>query len=151
MSASRPLAVFSAGVLALGALGANGCGDSSDGDNNPSGKSEAPQPKAVTFGQRSASGEAAIAQAEGIIPNPEIIRLRVVAEPPQKVTVSYTLLCTVGGKTGGDSGQFSEDTPIDREIDLPDGKPTECNVSSNAQLEAGVSGKVTMKLRGQER
>ncbi|MGI8730913.1 MAG: hypothetical protein ACR2LK_13170 [Solirubrobacteraceae bacterium] len=154
-ASTRPLAVLSVGVL-LSAFGAFGCGDTSESedDDSPAATAEsgADAPKeGVTFGRQSATGEAAIAQAEGIIRKPEIIRLRVVTEPPQTVMVSYTLLCTVNGETGGDSAQFTEETPIDREVELPDGEPTQCNVSANAQLEVGESGRVTMKLRGRER
>lgn len=166
---SRPLGLLCAAALALGALGAAGCGDSNDSEEErtsatstkDSGSSTTEDSKSgdatpkpakpgITFGQQSASGEAALAQAQGIIDNPEIIRLRVVAEPPQNATVSYTLICTTKGKAGGDSRQFSASTPIDREVEI-NGKPTECNVSANAQLEVGKRGKVTMKLRGRER
>lgn len=159
-----------AAALALGALGAAGCGDSSDsegertsaGSTNGSESSTTKDAKSgdatsksdkpgITFGQKSATGESALAQAQGTIDNPEIVRLRVVADPPQNASVSYTLICVVNGKAGGDSGQFSASTPIDREIKIPGGKPSDCNVSANAQLEVGRSGKVTMKLRGRER
>lgn len=170
---SRPLGLLCAAALALGAVGAAGCGDSSDSEDqrtsaastngSPSSttkdaksgdatsKPAKPAKPGITFGQQSASGEAAVAQAQGIIDKPEIIRLRVIAQPPQNVNVSYTLLCTKKGKTGGDTRQFSASTPIDREVEIPNGKPTKCNVSANAQLEFGKRGKVTMKLRGRER
>lgn len=167
---SRPLGLLCAVALALGAVGAAGCGDSSDSEDertsaastsgSPSSTTKdaksgdatsKPAKPGITFGQQSASGEAAVAQAQGIIDNPEIIRLRVIAQPPQNANVSYTLLCTTKGKTGGDTRQFSASTPIDREVEIPNGKPTKCNVSANAQLEFGQRGKVTMKLRGRER
>ncbi len=173
---TRPIALFATAALALAVMGVYGCGDSdapdddksstaatatSEGSTSKQTRSETSTtdaPKSgtstkpgVTFAQRSATGESAIAQAQGIIDNPEIIRLRVVAEPPQQANVSYTLICVVRGKARGDSGQFSAKTPIDREIEIPGGTPTDCNVSANAQLESRRSGKVTMKLRGRER
>lgn len=173
---SSPLGLLCAAALALGVVGAAGCGDSSDSADqrtsaastkgSPSSttkdaksgdatskpaKPAKPAKPGITFGQQSASGEAAVAQAQGIIDNPEIIRLRVIAQPPQNANVSYTLNCTTKGKTGGDTRQFSASTPIDREVEIPNGKPAKCTVSANAQLEFGKRGKVTMKLRGRER
>lgn len=152
-----PLALLAAGLFALAAMGADDCSDTSaPKDDNPSASSpdkpKASGPKkAMTFGQQGASGEAAIAQTTGTLRSPEIIRVRVKTEPPLNASVSYTLVCATGASAGSDSGQFTAASPIDRKIAIPNGKPDSCDVSANAQLEAGGSGKVTIKLRGRER
>lgn len=105
----------------------------------------------MTFGQQSASGEAAIAQVLGTIKNPQIIRIKVKTDPPLQASVTYTLICATGGSAGSDSGQFTAASPVDRKIAIPNGKPDSCDVSANAQLEAGGRGKITIKLRGRER
>ncbi|MEJ7786413.1 MAG: hypothetical protein WKF96_16540 [Solirubrobacteraceae bacterium] len=137
--------------------------DTTTTDDNPSaatettqttqsdGSSPPPPPsKSVTFGKQSASGEFAIAQTSGTIDSPEVIRVRVKTTPEQSVLVSYTLVCSTGASAGTDSGQFSAKTPVDRKIDVPNGKPDSCMVSANAQME-GPKGTIEIKLRGIER
>lgn len=158
MMICKPTVAAGAVMFAVAAMGADSCGDTSKPkDDNPSAvpadksKTKSSTPKAVTFGQQSASGEAAIAQTEGTIRNPEIIRVRVKTVPPLKASVTYTLICATGGSAGSKSGQFTASSPIDRKINIPNGRPDSCDVSANAQLEAGGDGTITIKLRGRER
>ncbi len=134
----------------LGACVVDGDSDEKDASTTPS-RSTTTQAvsTAVTIGKASATGDFAVAQADGSIKNPKRISLVVTAVPDQQVDVSYNVTCTTDtprAKTFSDD--FSAKTPVERKIDVPSTTPEACDLAANAQLEG--KGELRVQLKGSE-
>ena len=99
---------------------------------------------ASKIGSASASGDYAIALASGTAENPGTINVRVTASPRQRVSVSWTMVCSKGLGAGSKSGQFSARTTVTRALRKPQSNPDSCTVSASAQLDNGGRVRVTL-------
>lgn len=153
----RLLLLLTLGILAAAVMGQDDAcsgdlGDTStveEGDENTAeAEPEAPA-EPVTFGEGEASGDFALASADGTIDAPQEIRVLIGATPEQEVQVTYTATCTQGGGGAGNTDdQFTETTPIDKTIELPADDVTSCIVAASGQLQEG--GDIRVRLRGTE-
>jgi hypothetical protein len=101
---------------------------------------------AKTIDKSSSSGDYAIASASGTVKHPKTIKVKVTAKPNQKVTVSWTMVCSRGLNAGSKSGQYKARTPTTRALKKPMSNADDCIVSANAQLDSG--GHVTIAILG---
>jgi len=115
------------------------------GERQEQPSAEAPA-KQVRIDSGSASGDFAIASADGTIDDPSEVRMRVRATPPQEVQATWTMTCAQGTGAGSSDDQFNATTPVSRRLKLPSKDPNDCTVAANAQLAEG--GKVTVTLTG---
>lgn len=104
----------------------------------------APLANAKTIAKGHASGDYAVTQAAGTVKRPGTIRVKVTASPRQKVSVSWTMVCTKGTNAGSKSGQFEARTNVNRALKKPMSHTDSCTVSANAQLSG--SGKVSIAI-----
>jgi hypothetical protein len=96
------------------------------------------------IGQGSATGEFAIAVAEGSAEKPRELFVKVVSSPSQYVDGAYTVVCTKGQGAGTADEIFGGDTPLVEPLKHPFKHPDRCDVAADAQL--SESGSVTVKL-----
>ena len=93
-----------------------------------------PSAHAMVLDSESARGHHAYASAAGVIAVPASMRLRVAATPRQRVSGSWTMLCSVGFAGGSASGSFSGGTTLRLTLPIPLPGPDQCTVSAGAQL-----------------
>jgi hypothetical protein len=93
-----------------------------------------PTAHAMVVDSESARGHHAYASAAGVIVTPASIKLRVVATPRQRVSGSWTMLCSFGFAGGSASGSFSGGTTLRLTLPIPLPGPDQCTVSAEAQL-----------------
>jgi len=96
------------------------------------------------IGRASASGDYAIALADGQATKPRAILIRVLARPNQSVSGNWTMVCSKGFGAGSKSGRFAARTPLTRRLRMPMSRPDDCSVSGSAQLKR--SGRITVLL-----
>jgi hypothetical protein len=96
------------------------------------------------IGQGSASGEFAIALAEGSAKKPRELFVKVVTSPSQYVDGAYTVVCTKGQGAGTADELFGGEAPLVEPLKHPYKHPDRCEVAADAQL--AESGAVTVKL-----
>jgi hypothetical protein len=96
------------------------------------------------IGQGSASGEFAVAVAEGAAMKPANLFAKVQVSPPQYVDAAYTVVCTKGQGTGTADEIFGGDAPLVERLRHPFKHPDRCAVSAEVQL--SESGELTLKL-----
>ena len=99
---------------------------------------------ARTIGTARASGDFAIALASGHTSHPHTIKVRVTSSPHQRVSVSWTMVCSKGFGAGSKSGDFAARTTVTRTLRMPYRHPDDCTVSASAQLARGGHVKVTL-------
>ena len=103
-----------------------------------------------TVTKKSAVGDYAITQVSATIKNPKRIRVRVVASPSQKVSLTWLIMCSKGFSSSSKSGQQNVAAPHTRTLSHPMlSKADSCIVSANSQL-AG-SGKITLSVLATKR
>ncbi len=96
------------------------------------------------IGQKSASGDFAIAIASGTAKHPKGVYVAVFATPKQKVSVNWTLICSKGLGAGSKSGDHETSSNAKRKMRLPMGSPDSCTVSAGGSLARG--GKIRVVL-----
>jgi hypothetical protein len=92
---------------------------------------------AGTFASCNAQGQYAICTASGQANNPLTLSVTVTSSPDQAVYVAWTDTCAEGTGAGGDSGDFTAQTPVTRTISHPYHQPNYCIVAASAQLQDG--------------
>jgi hypothetical protein len=92
---------------------------------------------ARNIGSSGASGDYAVAVASGTATNPHSLWVKVTSSPHQRVSVSWTVVCSRGFGAGSKSGQFTARTTTRRKLRLPMRHPDNCTASASAQLESG--------------
>ena len=100
--------------------------------------------EARIIGRAKASGDFAVAVASGSARRPRVLRVRVTARPRQRVSGSYTVVCSKGSGAGSKSGDFSGRTTLRRKLRMPMPRPDSCSVGASAQLEEGC--RITLVL-----
>lgn len=92
----------------------------------------------VRIGSCRARGDFAVCIASGNVNHPASIHVHVVARPGQRVSGSWTMVCSKGNGAGGKSGNFSgwasAKHPLRRDLRMPYLHPDSCTVSASAQL-----------------
>jgi hypothetical protein len=96
------------------------------------------------FASKSASGDFAIALAGGKANHPQRLAVRVRTKPAQRVSVSWTMVCSKGLGAGSKSGQFKAAAPLLRALKMPMRHPDDCIVSASAQLDRSGSVRVAL-------
>jgi hypothetical protein len=96
------------------------------------------------LGQTSASGDFAMALANGTATNPHVILVRVVSAPRQAVSGHWMLVCGRGMGGGSRTGSFKGVAPLTRPLRLPMVRAELCTVAASAKL--SHSGRITVSL-----
>lgn len=96
------------------------------------------------IGSASASGDFAIALANGTAKHPIGVYVSALATPRQRVDVNWTLVCSKGLGAGSKSGSFKTLSSAKRKLRLPTAHPDECQVSAGGSLDRG--GRITVRL-----
>jgi hypothetical protein len=87
----------------------------------------------------SLSGDFAVALLSAKAAEPAGLAVRVVATPRQRVSGSWTVVCSEGSTTRRASGRFAAITPATRVVRLPTRRPDSCIVGAVAStLEPGA-------------
>jgi hypothetical protein len=100
---------------------------------------------AARIGKASASGAHAVAIATGTAGHPGTLRVTVSAKPSQRVSVTWTIVCTKGGRAGTASGSAKGSSTLRRTLRKPMSRPDACTVSATGKL-AGGSGRIRVSL-----
>jgi hypothetical protein len=93
-----------------------------------------PTAHAMVVDSESARGHRAYASAAGVIVTPASIALRVAATPRQRVSGSWTMVCSAGFAAASASGSFSGGTTLRLTLPIPLSVPDHCTVLAGAQL-----------------
>ena len=105
-----------------------------------------PPPAPIRTMSSSATGEYAVAQANGTFRRPAQIVLKVAATPSQLGSVYWSIVCAeVGGGVGRNSAQAKVELPMSENLTLP-APSSSCIASANVQLRK--SGSVGISLTG---
>lgn len=96
---------------------------------------------------QSGAGDYAIVIASGSVHHPKRISVRVSSHPAQRVTGSWTMVCSKGLSAGSKSGHISGVGAFSRTLKMPRRHPDDCSVSASAQLDRGGKVHVTLVSR----
>ena len=91
--------------------------------------------QAMVVDSESARGHAAYASAAGLAFDPSSIWVRVAANPRQRVSGTWTMVCSAGFGSAS-SGRFAGRAPLQRKLLMPQSfpPPAYCTVLASAQL-----------------
>jgi invasion protein IalB len=97
------------------------------------------------FGKKcTARGDFATCVTSGNVNNPVRISVHVVTSPDQRVSGSWSMVCSKGSGAGSKSGTFGGATPLHHALTMPYARPNSCSVAADAQLSG--SGSITVYL-----
>ena len=115
------------------------------------GAQAATKAKVIATGQQLTDGKTSYAQVTAR--SPTKLSAKVTVSPPQKVKLSYQVVCSKGGAADADgynasttpsSGTLSLTAPITQSLRLPFAHPTSCSVTVYSQL--AKKGKATLQI-----
>lgn len=95
-------------------------------------------------GKGTASGDFAVAAANGTKKQPKAMAVRVLVSRPQAVNVFAVTACIKGFGVGSKSAQFKMRAPATRVLKLPMSNAESCDVTASASIMGG--GKVTVQV-----
>ena len=108
------------------------------------GMAAAAELKLRVLARESKSGTRALVKVGADTNRPATLRVRVYAEPRQRIAGMYTVTCFGSLKVRRDKGGFAGRAPVTRTVELPFADPDRCFVSAQARLTG--TGRITVLL-----